>query len=83
MQQTLDRELGFAGLHDFPSRCRLRIYEEEGKSLVAIATELPDNPGTSVTNAASIIAAQVWQMMGRPPADMTFIEHYPKDGEEN
>jgi hypothetical protein len=44
---------------------------------------VPDNPGTSVTNATPIITAQVWQMMERPPADMTLIEHYPKDGEES
>jgi hypothetical protein len=44
---------------------------------------VPDNPSTSVTNAAPIIAAQVWQMMERPPAGMTLTEHYPKDGEES
>lgn len=56
---------------------------KEGKPLVATVTEQPDNPGTLVTKAAPIIAAQVWQMMERPPAGMTFIEYYLKDGEES
>jgi hypothetical protein len=40
-------------------RCRIRIYEEAGELPVVLCTELPDNEGTSITNAAEQIAAEV------------------------
>ena len=36
------------------ARCRLRI-----NGSVVVATELPDNPGQSITNAAPVLAIQV------------------------
>lgn len=49
----------FKGLHGCESKCGLQIYGEEGKPYVIIATELPDNEGTSVTNYVEGLAAQV------------------------
>jgi hypothetical protein len=50
-------------IHPTPhgGRCRVRIYEDlAGGSLpVVICTELSDNPGMSITNAAERIAAEV------------------------
>jgi hypothetical protein len=48
-------------IHPTPrgGRCRVRIYEEGGEIPVVLCTELPDNEGTSVTNAAEQIAAEV------------------------
>jgi hypothetical protein len=40
-------------------RYRIRIYEEAGELPVVLCTELPDNEGTSITNAAEQIAAEV------------------------
>ncbi len=42
-------------------RCRIRIYlpDEQGDSPVVLCSELPSNRGTSVTNAAERIAAEV------------------------
>jgi hypothetical protein len=40
-------------------RCRIRIYEEAGELPVVLCTELPDNEGTSITNSAERIAAEV------------------------
>lgn len=82
MNMTLDTRHHFRGLHGSPSHCRLRIYEgsgscepsdrneaEGGRSdspPVAVVTECPDNPGTSVTNFAEGLAAAVWRMLGCP-----------------
>jgi hypothetical protein len=50
-------------IHPTPrgGRCRVRIYlpDEEGDAPVVICSELPTNKGTSVTNAAERIAAEV------------------------
>jgi hypothetical protein len=45
---------------------------------VALATELPDNPGVSITAWADHLAHQVWQEVEEPPV-FTWIEHYPSD----
>jgi hypothetical protein len=52
MQQIADQEFHYLGLGTFSSICRLRAFEVEDALTVVIATELPHNPGTSVTNAA-------------------------------
>ena len=33
-------------------KCRIRIYQEEGRAPVVICSQLPDNDNTSVTNMA-------------------------------
>jgi hypothetical protein len=83
MQQIADETFDFAGPHRFASQCRLRVYEGPGLPLVVIATERPDNPGTSVTNAAEVLATQVYQWLEYPARGMVFIEHYEQDGQED
>ena len=82
MQQTTDQEFHYLGLGTFPSVCRLRAFEAEDAPTVVIATELPQNPGTSVTNAAQDIAAQAYKLLERPAQGITLIEHYEQDGQE-
>ena len=75
-------------IHPTPhkGRCRVRIYRpdlaEEGSEArdeaVVICTELRDNPGQSVTNAAERIAAEVMSFH-RLPTPLVWIEHY-EDG---
>ena len=52
MRKTLDTRFSYRGCHGCESLCRLRVYEEPGKPAVVIATELEENPGTSITNMA-------------------------------
>ncbi len=49
-------------------RCRVRIYlpDEERDAPVVVCSELPDNRGMSVTNAAERIAAEVIKRHGLP-----------------
>jgi len=62
--------------------CRVRIWERYGEPPVVVATELPDNPGMSITNAAAQLAADVWDLLGCPERGLTWIEHYPQQGPE-
>jgi hypothetical protein len=83
MKQIADNpNFEYLGLQCFPSKCRLRAYAEAGQPTIVIATELTDNPGTSVTHAIEEIATQAWQWLERPAAGMIVIEHYEQDGKE-
>lgn len=59
--------------NSFPAHCRVRI---NGNTVVA--TELPDNTGMSIINAAEEVAIQVCQFYEIPIAQLLWIEHYPK-----
>lgn len=59
------------------ARCRIRV---SGNTV--IATELPDNPGMSITNAAASVAMQVAQYHEIPLSELLWIEHYPEDSRE-
>ncbi len=68
------------------ARCRVRIYlpEDARDSPVVICSELPNNPGGSVTNSAEVIAAEVIRSH-ELPTPVVWIEQRPKestDGEE-
>jgi hypothetical protein len=68
------------------ARCRVRIYlpEDMRDTPVVICSELPNNPGGSITNSAEVIAAGVIRA-NRLPTPLVWIEHWPKessDGEE-
>ena len=61
-----------------PSQCRIRIYlpaDEERDAPVVICSELPNNPGTSITNAAEWIAGDV--IKHHKLSVPVWIEHYP------
>lgn len=60
------------------ARCRLRVYQESGKTIFLL-TELPENPGMSVTNAADQIATWLVADNNVKPENAIFIEHYPAD----
>lgn len=56
--------------------CRIRIYERDRVLPVVIATELPENENTSLTNLVEQVAAEVMvRYLGRRP--FIWVEHYP------
>ena len=65
---------------DDPARCRVRIYlpDEAGDSPVVICSEVPNNPGGSITNSAEMIAAGVIRA-NELPTLLVWIEHWPKE----
>ena len=52
------------------SRCRVRIYlpDDDLDAPVVVCSELPNNPGGSITNAAEVIAAGVIRATRDPPS---------------
>jgi hypothetical protein len=69
-----------------PPCCRVRIYlpNDMRDAPVVICSELPNNPGGSITNSAEVIAAGVIRA-NKLPTPLVWIEHWPKeamDGEE-
>lgn len=54
------------------SRCDILV---NGNTVVA--TELNDNPGMSITNAAADLAMMVCRTFAIDPNELVWIEHYP------
>jgi hypothetical protein len=63
-----------------PARCRVRIYlpEEVRDAPVVICSELPNNPGGSITNSVEAIAAGVIQN-NKLPTPLIWIGHRPEE----
>jgi hypothetical protein len=63
-----------------PAYCRVRIYlpDEKGDAPVVICSEVPNNPGGTVTNYAEEIAAGVIRANGLP-TPLVWIEHWPEE----
>ncbi len=80
-----DQEIGMeiipTGTLRFASHCHLRILQNDQETLV-IATEVNTNPGTSLTNAAEIIATNVVKRWQLDPTRTRFIEHYTPESFE-
>ena len=62
------------------ARCRIRIYlpDNDLDAPVVVCSELPNNPGGSITNSAEVIAARVIQA-NELPTPLVWIEHWPKE----
>jgi hypothetical protein len=72
----------YEGYHGRPAHCRIRIFYDPDRPVVVIATELPSNPGTSITNRAEVIASEVCRRYSIDPDTLTWIEHYLGDPRE-
>ena len=57
--------------------CRLRLFEASGR-LVALASELADSPGASITNMAAVLATALVRDYVVDPARVLLIEHYDR-----
>jgi hypothetical protein len=67
----------FKGLWDVHSRCGLRIMEKDSKYIVVVSELYQDNPGTSITQATSLLAKQICEAYKLPQKDIVYIEHNP------
>lgn len=69
----------FRGYWNYPSRCHIRILDDKDKPLVIVCSQMANDPGTSVTNAAEIIAKQVQDYLSRDNLTLTAaINRYVK-----
>ena len=83
-----DGTLHFKGWQGCPSWCGIRIWADgpvgaaAPTRYVVVMTELTDNEGVSVTNAAEIIATVAFRtLLSRiDPEIITWIEHWPPRG---
>ena len=65
------------------ARCRVRIYfpDDMRDAPVVICSELPNNPGGSITNSAEVIAAGVVRA-NELPTPLVWIEHWAEESTE-
>jgi hypothetical protein len=63
-----------------PAHCRVRIYlpDDERDAPVVVCSELPNNPGGSVTNSAQVLAGGVIRAT-KLPTPLVLIEHCPEE----
>ena len=63
-----------------PAHCRVRIYlpDDMRDTPVVICSELPNNPGGSITNSAEVIAAGVIRT-NELPTPLVWVEHWPEE----
>ena len=75
-----DELLTFTGFGGVESRCRVRLFlppaEAREDGYVIVLTDDKHAQGTSITNAAEIIAALVAAKYHLPGGRVTWIEHY-------
>ncbi len=66
-----------------PSHCRVRIYPSEDvlDAPVVVCSEVPNNPGGSITNSAEVIAARVIQA-NELTTPLVWIEHWSEETTE-
>ena len=65
----------FKGFHNCESCCGLEITHTD-MGVVVVVTEVEDNKGTSVTNAAEVLFQAVCERFSLNPDEVIFIEHY-------
>jgi hypothetical protein len=63
-----------------PAHCRVRIYlpDDMRDTPVVICSELPNNPGGSITDSAEMIAAGVIRA-NELPTPLVWVEHWPEE----
>lgn len=78
--------LRFRAPNGCDSRCGIDVGEmSDGDALAVVFTELPDNPGMSITNAVEFLASMVLRdyickislARAKAPLEIHWYEHYP------
>ncbi len=70
MPKLLETIHQFRGYWSAGGRCRIEIYTASGLPPLIVATELPDNENTSITNVAEYVAAEVVERYLAPRAGL-------------
>jgi hypothetical protein len=81
LELTHDVRYAYMGLWTPGGVCRIRIFEAPGRTPVIIASELPENHNTSITNMAEYLAAEIiarhFPARFEEDEPVVWIEHYP------
>jgi len=82
--KAIDITHQFRGYHADGGVCRIEVYTAPGLPPLVVATELPENTNTSVTNLAEYLAAEVMeryltadQLAGHDPP-FVWVERYQR-----
>ena len=75
--KIIDKIFDFKGLWDVHSKCGLKIAKKDEKYIVIVSELYQDNPGTSITQAACLLAEQICGTYNLPKKDIIYIEHNP------
>lgn len=54
----------------------LLVAKDGGEDVIAIVTEVDNNPGASITNAAENVATEIVKKFDLDPKHLIYIEHY-------
>src|SRR5215469_10586617 len=68
----------YKGYRGCDSSCDIEVHRRSDGKYVFIATEVPENRGTSITNYAEHLATAMRRQHGLKPEDVIWIEHYPE-----
>lgn len=82
-EQVQDYRHEYEGYWLASSVCRIRIFTAPDKPPVVIASALDENPGTSVTNMAEVLGAEILarffpERFETDATPMIWIEHYAR-----
>ncbi len=80
--KTRDELYPFTGFWASAGVCRIRVFEIAGRPPVVVATEIPENESTSVTNVAEYLAAEVitryFPQRFEEAEPVIWLEHYAR-----
>ena len=75
----IDIRFEYKGFGDCDSHCNIKIFRStKDRFVMVMATELPDNTGTSITHMAEPLATEVCRQYNISPHKLIWIEHYPR-----
>lgn len=84
MLRMLRQELPFAGIGGCPSQCTIEVHRGDNGIVVVVAEENKSSFGTSVTNGAEFIFAEVLATLPLDLARIVFVERYVRpDGNQD
>ncbi len=80
--KTRDELYPFRGYWSSVGVCRIRVFEVRDRPPVIVATEIPENESTSITNLAEYLAAEViaryFPQRFDDPEPVVWLEHYAR-----
>lgn len=74
---NIDEIFTFEGLWGIESKCGLKIIYKDDQTIVIVSELYLDNPGTSVTQAATILPQQICERFQISSEKLIYIEHNP------
>ncbi|HNW26846.1 MAG TPA: hypothetical protein PKN50_00080 [Spirochaetota bacterium] len=76
----MDSTFEFKGRWDAPSRCGLKVVKKQDRHIVIVTELFEENPGTSITEFNTELAAIISREFSLDPDKLLFIEHNPDRG---